>query len=78
MYIVVKKGRFFQYYMIRRMRQIEKKLSLEPLPLVTGKWGTKPGNWFQRRRAGEWLAGTVLFMFIGLAVLLIFNICTGL
>lgn len=77
MFIAVKKYRFFQYYMIERMRQIEKELSLEPLPLVTGKDGMNPRNWIERQRAGEWLARTVLFVFICLTVLLIFNIIRG-
>ncbi|RLC63021.1 MAG: hypothetical protein DRI01_05905 [Chloroflexi bacterium] len=78
MYIVVKKGRFFQYYIVERMRKIEDELSLEHLPLITDKNGTDPRNWIEGQHAGDWLARTVLFMFIGLAVLLIFNICTGL
>ena len=78
MYIVVKKGRFFQYYIIERMRKIEDELSLEHLPLVTDKDGTDPRNWIEGQHAGDWLACTVFFMFIGLAVLLVFNICTGL
>ena len=78
MFIAVKKYRFFQYYMIKRMRKIEKELSLEPLPLVTGKEDMSPRNWIERQRAGEWLARTVLFVFICLTVLLIFNVVHGL
>lgn len=74
MYIAVRKARFFQYYMIEKMRKIEDELALEHLPLITGKDGTNPRNWVEKRRAGEWLASTVLFMCIVLAGLLIFNI----
>jgi uncharacterized membrane protein YfcA len=74
MYIVVGKSRFFQYYMIEKMRKIEEELSLEHLPLVTDQEGANPRNWVERRRAGEWLARTVLFMSIVLTGLLIFNI----
>lgn len=74
MYIVVKKSRFFQYHIIERKRKIEEELSLEPLPLITDKEGTESRNWVERQHAGEWLAGTVLFMSIVLACLLIFNI----
>jgi len=78
MYIVVGKSRFFQYYMIEKMRKIEEELSLEHLPLVTGQEGANPRNWVERRRAGKWLARTVLFMSIVLAGLLISNICMSL
>jgi uncharacterized membrane protein len=74
MFIAVKKYKFFQYYQIERMREIEKVLSLKPLNLITGKEGMNPRNWIERRRAGEWIAGTVLFVFICLTFLLIFNV----
>ena len=149
MFVAVKKYRFFQYYTIERLREIEKELSLNHIPLVTNeylfsvnkkfrddlnekkisdelgnifkdkryflenptikvltkdrKWeitdnekkysikyignvlniyigrdGMNPRKWIERRRAGNWLALTVLFVSICLTGLLIFNIVRGL
>lgn len=74
MFIAVKKYRFFQYHTIEMMRIIEKDLSLQPLPLITGKDGMEPKKWVDRQKAGEWLAYTQITVFIFLFVLIIFNI----
>jgi len=149
MFIAVKKYRFFQYYTIERLKEIEEKeLSLNLMPLVTNKYlfnvdkkfrddlngkkisdelrnifkdkgcslenptikiltkdrkweiadkgkysieyignvlniyiskdGMNPRNWVERQHAGGWLACSVLFVFICLTGLLIFNIANGL
>lgn len=76
MFITVKKYRFFQYHTIAKMREIEDKLSLGPLPLVTGEKNMTPQNWIERQRAGDWLAFTILFVFICLIGLLMLLIAT--
>ena len=78
MFVAVKKYRFFQYHAIERMRAIEKQLSLEPMRLVTEEDGMDPKNWFERRKAGDWLAWTVFSEFVCLTGLLVFNIARGL
>ncbi len=78
MFVAVKKYRFFQHHAIERMRAIENQLCLEPMRLVTGKDGMDPKNWFERRRAGNWLAWTVFSAFICLTGALVFNIVNGL
>jgi len=78
MFVAVKKYRFFQFHTIERMREIEQELSLKPLRLVTGQDGMNPRNWIERQRAGNWLASTVLLVFVCLTGLLIFNIVQGL
>jgi len=74
MFVTINKYRFFQYYAIERIRQIERRLSLDPMPLVSGKDGMDHRNFLDSLKAGTWLNITMFLIFYALAVLLICNI----
>ena len=71
LYVAVVKYRFFQNRTIKIMKNIETRLSLYPLPLITKEM--KPEKWIQEQSAGNWLAGSVLWVTILLVLLLIYN-----